>query len=86
MKKLIKSLLFVNLIIMSFFLLSCSKKDNNKENPPLGTWWWNKNLNMAEYLDFANYNNITEIYFCDYSLSDNTKELLKKAKKYKIKI
>ena len=86
MKKTIKYLLFINSIFIIIFISSCSKNkdiNNNNENinnivekPPLGTWWWNKNLDIDEYLSFAKDNNVTEIYFCDYSLGNNLKELL----------
>ncbi len=56
------------------------------EQKPLGTWWWNKNLDIDEYLEFARDNNVTEIYFCDYSFTDNFKSLLSKANNYSIKV
>ena len=95
MKKTIKYLLFINSIFIIIFISSCSKNKNEENNNeeiniieklPLGTWWWNKNLDIEEYLSFANENNITEIYFCDYSLGNNLKELLQKANHYSIKI
>ena len=96
MKKIIKYLLFINSIFIIIFISSCSKNkdiNNNNENinnivekPPLGTWWWNKNLDINDYLSFAKNNNVTEIYFCDYSLGNNLKELLEKANNYSIKI
>ncbi len=52
----------------------------------LGTWWWNRNLDIDEYLNFAVSYNINEIYFCDYSLGDNLKKLLEKAYDYNIDI
>ena len=58
----------------------------NVEKKALGTWWWNKNLDIDEYLKFAVDNDVTEIYFCDYSFTDNFKELLSKANNYSIKV
>ena len=85
MKKIIiKYLLIINIIFIFILLTSCTKNKENK--PPLGTWWWNKNLDIDEYLDFAKDNDITEIYFCDYELSNNLKELLNKSQKYNIDI
>ena len=82
MKKIIVKVLIA--LFMLFTLSSCKKIDKKKK--PLGTWWWDKNLNIDDYLKFAVDNNVTEIYFCDYSLSDNLKDLLKKANKYDIDI
>ena len=50
------------------------------------SWWWNKNLDIDEYLGFAKDNNVTEIYFCDYSYTNNLNELLSKANNYSIKV
>ena len=93
-KKIIKYLLFINLIFIIIFISSCKKNEENNNNEEiniieketLGTWWWDKNLDIDEYLDFAASNNITEIYFCDYSFSNNLKKLLSKANNYSIKI
>ncbi|MCR5113406.1 MAG: hypothetical protein K6A63_05670 [Acholeplasmatales bacterium] len=63
-----------------------SNSEETIKKSPLGTWWWNKNLDVDEYLEFAVNNDITEIYFCDYSLGDNLKTLLQKANNYDINI
>ena len=52
----------------------------------LGTWFWDKDLDIDYYLEFAKDNNVNEIYFCDYSISNKTKELLEKAYNYDIDI
>ena len=95
--KIIKYLFCIISIFLIIFTYSCKKNDENNiddnneeiniiEKESLGTWWWDKNLNIDEYLDFAVSNNITEIYFCDYSFSNNLKVLLEKANNYSIKI
>lgn len=45
----------------------------------LGTWWWNSNLDLNEYISFAKENKVTEIYYCNYRL-DKSDEILKLAK------
>ena len=68
------------------------KDDNNEikeikdEKSPLGVWWWDKKLDLDEYITFAKENNINEIYFCDYHFGDELNELFNITKKNDIKV
>ena len=53
---------------------------------PFGTWWWNKNLDVDTYFNFAKDNDITEIYFCDYNLDGKIDDLLEKSSKNNINV
>ena len=59
--------------------------EENKRDS-LGTWWWSKSLDIDEYLGFAKENLVTEIYFCDYHITEASKALLEKASKENIKV
>ena len=52
---------------------------------PLGVWWWDKTLG-DKYLNFAQNNNVDEIYYCDSSFSQSTQNFIKKAKAKNIKV
>ena len=87
-----KLLLIFNFIFIILFLSSCkiinNTKTTNEENinNSFGTWWWDKNLDIDTYLEFAKEYNINEIYFCDYSFKNNLSILLPKAYNYNIKV
>ena len=87
-----KLLLIFNFIFVILFLSSCkiinNTKTTNEENinNSFGTWWWDKNLDIDTYLEFAKEYNINEIYFCDYSFKNNLSILLPKAYNYNIKV
>ena len=78
-------LLLIFVLTCTLFVPSCSfSKNENKAQ--LGTWWWSKNLNVDEYLSFAKQNNVTEIYYCDYSLDDSVSNFVEKVCKSGIKV
>ena len=54
-------------------------------NQPLGVWWWDKTLG-DKYLNFAQNNNVDEIYYCDSSFSQSTQNFIKKARAQNIKV
>ena len=56
------------------------------QKPAFGVWWWNDSLEVDKYLDFAKENDITEIYYCDSSLNDVTKNFISKANDKEIKV
>ena len=47
-------------------------------NNTLGVWWWHK-ADANKYLNFAKANGVDEIYYCDYTLNENTANFVKKA-------
>jgi len=84
MKKLrTKLIVYLVLIVLAVAVLAYAAHQTNPQNTtattPLGTWWWNKNLDADEYLTFAADNDVTEIYFCDYSCGDATANIVEKA-------
>lgn len=88
--KLLRSRLFGKLIfflvsITGIFLVLVFFSSPAKSKASLGTWWWDKNLNMDDYITFASKNNVTEIYYCNYNLDSNFVNLAQKAKKKNIK-
>lgn len=90
-----KSLNIISLLIFSLtfacFLPSCGNAQPNKNEPTsqtsaLGTWWWSKNLNVDEHIEFAKQNGVTEIYYCDYSLNENVADFVEKACKNNLNV
>lgn len=51
----------------------------------LGVWWWHK-ADANTYLDFAKENGVDEIYYCDYTLNEETANFVKKAKNKGMKV
>lgn len=60
--------------------------DKNITQNALGTWWWSKSLDVEDYLQFAKQKGVTEIYYCDYSFSDNVANFVEKVCKNNIKV
>lgn len=87
--KFFKRILIYGLAAVGVF--ACLKfSSNNKIQPQtretLGTWWWSKNLDVDEYLTFAQKNKVTEVYYCDYSLNDSVANFVEKVSKKSIKV
>ena len=88
MKKFLSLFLCFALLLVPLSLTGC--KDNGNNSPissarVKGVWWWDKSLNHDTYLNFASEQGINEIYYCDSSLSENTKTFVQKAKSYGMK-
>lgn len=83
--KLFGKLIFFLVVITGVFLVLLFFSSPAKTNTSLGTWWWDKNLNMDEYITFASQNKVTEIYYCNYDLDENFVNLAEKAIKKNIK-
>lgn len=62
-------------------LCCCSCGTKNVDKPTLGVWWWNSDLDVGAYLDFAVDNGVTEVYYCDASFDDNTAEFVSACRK-----
>ena len=80
MKKKIIIIAIISVVVICtglfvYFHFFQKKNDTSPEETTakssLGTWWWNKNLDVEEYSTFAKQNGVTEIYYCDYSFSNN---------------
>ncbi len=59
--------------------------NNSKSKNILGVWWWNNKLD-ASYLDFAESNNVTEIYYYSSSFTEKTSEFIKNANNKGMKV
>lgn len=85
-KNIFKIVLLLILVLTCALLLPACKLSSKTAEVSLGTWWWSKNLDVDEYLDFAKQNNVTEIYYCDYSLNDNVANFVEKVCQSGIKV
>lgn len=87
-KKLVIVLIGILLTVIAVivFVVIQNKKDTSNseeqegESSAFGVWWWNDELEYEKYLNFAKQNEISEIYYCDSSFDENTKEFLRLAK------
>jgi len=55
-----------------------------KTDIPVGVWWWDKTA--IQYLNFAIQNDVDEIYYCDTTFNESTKNFISKAKQNNIKV
>lgn len=78
MKKLVSTLIaiFCVAIFSIGILFFCL---NNQSKAPIGSWWWNDELDVDTYLNFATENNVNEIYFCSSKFNESTKNFIRKA-------
>ena len=73
--------------IATIFLLLPEKNMFLKLNENIGVWWWDKDSeHVDEYLAYAKETGVDEIYYCDYSMNEETYQFVKKAKEKNIKI
>ena len=98
-KKLVVWLSIISIIIVFFgisiyFVINKKDKDDglnedgisSEEKDVFGVWWWNDKLDSEKYLDFADENKISEVYYCDSSLNESTLEFANLAKERNIKV
>lgn len=98
-KKLVVWLSIISIIIVFFgisiyFVINKKDKDDglnedgisSEEKDVFGVWWWNDELDSEKYLDFADENKISEVYYCDSSLNESTLEFANLAKERNIKV
>lgn len=52
---------------------------------PFGVWWWNDRLDDS-YLDFAQQQGVTEIYYCSSKFNNQTESFIDKANKKGIQV
>ena len=82
MKTKIIALVSLCIVLVSIFsACSCSTLDYRT----MGVWWWNSDLG-TEYVDFAYNHGINEIYYCDSSFNDDTKNFIDYAKTKGMKV
>lgn len=74
-------------LILSFILLLlCAGCAHGSEKPTFGVWWWNSNLPSGQYLEFAESEGVTEIYYCNSEFGEQTKSFIKSALKRGISV
>lgn len=88
---LICCVIFIIAFIFIIFGLKNNKISNNsgenKNNEavaskrPFGVWWWDSDLDIENYLNFAQENGINEIYYCDSLLDENVSNFITEANK-----
>lgn len=68
-----------------YFLIPKNKALTLKTDSTVGVWWWDDNVD-DKYLEFAKNNGVDEIYYCDYSMDEDTSKFIEKAKQKGVKV
>ena len=85
MKNKLKMLSISVLLLVTMLFAGCSFSCAKTTNHVRGVWWWDKSLG-TEYLDFAEDNNINEIYYCDSSFNEKTEDFISVANSMNMKV
>ena len=82
--------LVISVLIVAVSLVLVFRKTDDEtpttQKAAFGVWWWNDSLEFEKYLNFAEENDITEIYYCDSSLNDETRNFISQANARNIKV
>lgn len=70
---------FIVAILIIFVSTFCGACSCQQEEYLLGSWWWHKRIDADKYLDFAESNNVNEIYYYGGTLDDETRTFISKA-------
>lgn len=62
-----------------------TKQTDSKNTRPLGVWWWDNRIDSS-YLDFAEEQNVNEIYYYTSSFTQKTSDFIKDANSRGMKV
>lgn len=72
-------------ILIALFIITLCGCTQTEQKETFGVWWWDSELSES-YLDFAQDNKVTEIYYCDSAFDEDTLNFIKSANDRKIKV
>ena len=80
MKKFLYLVLILIITIATIFIAPLIYKNNknNNEKEILGVWWWDNRIDSS-YLDFAQENGVTEIYYYVSDFNEKIANFIKEA-------
>lgn len=87
MKKFLYLVLILIITIVTIFIAPLIYKNNknNNEKEILGVWWWDNRIDNS-YLDFAQENGVTEIYYYVSDFNEKIANFIKEANLKNIKV
>ena len=85
-KKILLSIIF-SVFIIALIGIVAKLYLNSKDNQlKFSIWWWDNRIDSTTYIDFAEDNNINEIYYYSSSLDDKTNSFIEQANSKNIKV
>lgn len=85
-KKILLSIVF-SVFVIALIGIVAKLYLNSKDNQlKFSIWWWDNRIDSTTYIDFAEDNNINEIYYYSSSLNDKTNSFIEQANSKNIKV
>lgn len=85
-KKILLSIVF-SVFVIALIGIVAKLYLNSKDNQlKFSIWWWDNRIDTTTYLNFAEDNNINEIYYYSSSLDDKTNSFIEQANSKNIKV
>ena len=85
-KKILLSIVF-SVFVIALIGIVAKLYLNSKDNQlKFSIWWWDNRIDSTTYIDFAEDNNINEIYYYSSSLDDKTNSFIEQANSKNIKV
>lgn len=85
-KKILLSIIFSVFVIALIGIVAKLYLNSKGSEETFSIWWWDNRIDTTTYLDFAEDNNINEIYYYSSSLNDKTNSFIKQANSKNIKV
>lgn len=85
-KKILLSVIFSVFIIVLIAIVAKLYLNSKDSQLKFSVWWWDNRIDSTTYIDFAEDNNINEIYYYSSSLNDKTDSFIEQANSKNIKV
>ena len=85
-KKILLSIIFSVFVIALIGIVAKLYLNSKGSEETFSIWWWDNRIDTTTYLDFAEDNNINEIYYYSSSLNDKTNSFIEQANSKNIKV
>lgn len=85
-KKILLSIIFSVFVIALIGIVAKLYLNSKDDQLKFSIWWWDNRIDTTTYLDFAEDNNINEIYYYSSSLNDKTNSFIEQANSKNIKV
>lgn len=85
-KKILLSIVFSVFVIALIGIVAKLYLNSKGSEETFSIWWWDNRIDSTTYIDFAEDNNINEIYYYSSSLDDKTNSFIEQANSKNIKV
>ena len=85
-KKILLSIVFSVFVIALIGIVAKLYLNSKGSEETFSIWWWDNRIDSTTYIDFAENNNINEIYYYSSSLDDKTNSFIEQANSKNIKV